>query len=337
MDIRNRRDLHTAAENAVANAPAQKHQTVLVYTGITFLLALASCILTYYLDTRIAGTGGLGNMGLRSTLSTIQTVLPMVQTLVLLGLEVGFYRSVLNIARGGVSQPRTLMEGFHRFGPMLRAQLFMGLIYGAIMVVSINLGAYIFVALPLSNPFMELIAPFMEAITTGDAVLLETQMQTMDADMAVSMTKSMIPYAVISLILFAVLFVPLFYRYRMVTFCLADNSRMGAIAAMRTSRKLMYRKGMALFRLDLSLWWYYLLQLLVVILCYGGTLLAVMGIQLPLPPVLNLFLFPVLSLVAQFAVHYFVLNRVLTTYAFAYESLKEPPKPQDEPNLPFQV
>lgn len=337
MDIRNRRALHASAREAVAADPGQPKQVVLIYAGTSCLLSLLSSILSYYLDGQIADTGGLRNMGLRSILSTIQTVLPIVQTLVMLGLELGYHRAALMIARGQESGPRTLLAGFRRFGPMIRALFIQGMIYFAIGTIGTQLASYLFLMLPVSDSFYSQLMPLLESDAALDQAALTQQLLALDETALVSLAYSLIPFMLICLAVFALMAIPTFYRYRMVSFCLADGEGCGALAAMRASRTMLRRNRFALFRLDLSLWWYYLLQGFVTVLCYGGIILSMLGIELPLPAIVDLFLFPVLSLLAQFVIHYFVLNRVQTTYAMAYEALRsEPDQPRKE-NLPFAI
>ena len=119
----------------------------------------------------------------------------------------------------------------------------------------------------------------------------------------------------------------------MVGLCIADEPRVGALAAMRQSRDMLRRNRFALFKLDLSMWWYYLLQLLVTVICYGNVLLPMVGVTLPFNDTVAYFLFLVLSLIAQMAVAYFAMNRVNVTYAMAYESLR--PKPQESKSVPL--
>lgn len=331
MDIRNRRAIHASAREAVAAAPGRPDLAVLLYAGTACLLALVSAFLSYYLDNQIAETGGLSNMGLRSILSTIQTILPVAQAVVMLGLELGYHRSVLNMARGQESGPRTVLEGFRRFGPILRAQIIQGLFYGMLGMVTMYLSTYLFLMLPMSADFYAIMEPFLSSASVLDQTLVIDEATTIAA------MSAMEGLIWIWLAMFALVAIPLYYRFRMVSFCLADGNGCGALMALRTSRILMHRNRFALFRLDLSLWWYYLLQVLVSAICYGNILLALVGIDLPLPDVLELFLFPVLSLMVQLVVHYFVLNRVYTTYALAYESLKQgPDEPRKDP-LPFSV
>ena len=259
-------------------------------------------------------------MGLRSILSTISALLPMAQTLVLLGLELGYCSVMLDVARGRGAEARNLSAGFQRFGPMLRATLLQGLIYLAIFIGAAYLSVWIFMLLPVSNTFYELAAPIMESFTTMSVGF------TLDNETLFALNGALLPYYVILLVLCCVMIIPIMYQYRMVTFCIADGEQPRALAALRDSIQMMRRNRFALFRLDLSFWWYYLLQALVSVICYGDMLLSMAGIALPWSSGVSTLLFLAMSLLLQLAVFYFFLNRVTVTYATAYDALR--PRPQ---------
>ena len=120
----------------------------------------------------------------------------------------------------------------------------------------------------------------------------------------------------------------------MVTFCLADNPRQGALAAMAQSRRLLRGNCFALFRLDLSLWWFYLASLVINLLCYGDVLLPMIGVSFPWSSTVSFYAFFILSLAAQVALNYFAMNRVYAVYAVAYDALLDQQQP---PKYPVQV
>ena len=125
------------------------------------------------------------------------------------------------------------------------------------------------------------------------------------------------------------LLVPLYYRFRMVTFALADDPRRGAIHAIAKSRHLMRRNCFALFRLDLTLWWFYAAQLVISLVCYGDMLLPMIGVTFPWSDTFSYYLFFALSLALQMALYYFGMNRVYAVYAVAYDALMEQiPQPE---------
>ena len=61
----------------------------LVYSAGLVGSAVLVLIMDYFLSEMISGTGGLGNLGTRTILSTLQSMLPILQMLVLLGWNAG--------------------------------------------------------------------------------------------------------------------------------------------------------------------------------------------------------------------------------------------------------
>ena len=334
MTIRDRDAIfHTAGQRLDSNR-AQAQRVLLFFLAITTALTVAVSLISVLLSDRISETGGLRNMGLRSVLSTGQNVLPLIQSAVLLGLQMGYTTMCLRISRGEPIPGDTLLGGFRRFFPLLISQLLLGLIYTGVAFMSIYAGTYLFMLLPASDRFYEILSPVLNSATVlSDAAVLD------EATIAAAV-QAMVPMLGISAALFLLVFIPMHYRYRMVIYRLIDQPRPGALAALRESRFMMRRNRLALFRLDLRLWWYYLLQVLMVVVLYGDTLLALLGIFLPMSGTAAYFLFMGLSLALQWAVSWFFMNRVEVTYALAYDALlpKEQevqPSPQP-PAVPWQ-
>ena len=321
MDIRNRSAIRQAADRALAEAPGNPKRVVLVFAGASSLLALLVTLISFALSSQISNTGGLHNFGLRSMLSTGQSILPLVQMLLMLCWNMGYAVCALRMSRRQEAEPRTLLEGFRLFGPVFRATLLQGLIYFAVAFAAMYLSSFLFMMLPVSEDFYAAMEPLM-----GASASLDPEALLSDAALS-ALSSAMLPMFFIFLAVFCVAAVPITYQYRMVSFCLADSPKPGALAAMRESRAMMRRNRFALFRLDLCFWWYYLLQVLISMLCYGDLLLPMFGVLLPWSDTVSSFVFYGVSLAAQLALYCFALNRVQVTYATAYEALR--PKPQE--------
>lgn len=327
MNIRDRRAIHDTAAHALDRA-AEAQKIALVYGLICCGLSLISTILSGLLGDRISGTGGLGNIGLRSILSTVQSVLPLVNLIVTACLGLGYHTAMLCFTRGFDASVNTLMSGFRHLGVVLRALLFQILIYSGAGFIAVYLSSFIFMSTPFSEPFIEVVEPLVSSMTVMDTGIM------LDDATLMAAAETMMPMLWILLAVCLMMMVPLYYRFRMVDFCLADDPRMGAIHALAKSRHMMRRNCTALFRLDLSLWWFYAAQLLISLVCYGDILLPMVGISFPWSNEISYYLFLVLSLVMQIALYYFGMNRVYTTYAVAYDALQqELPKPE----LPVQM
>ena len=317
MNIRDRRAIHHTAARVLGSAPGNPTHIMLIYAGVSCLLALLITVITQYLDKQIANTGGLSNIGLRSALSTILYLLPVAQSFFLLCWELGYTASAMKFARMQEATPGTLLTGFRHIAPLLSSSLLQVLIYLALGIFSFSISSNIFLMTPFSRPFIDAVTPVL-----SEASVLNPDLMMDEATMA-AISGTMLPMLVIFCIVYAILVIPAVYRYRMVPFCLLDLGR-GGFTALRTSRHLMRRNRFALFRLDLSFWWYYLLHFVAVALAYGDTLLSLMGIILPLPKMVSFYLFYILSLAMQLVIFYFSLNKVSVSYVIAYDSLRNP-------------
>ena len=320
MDILNRRAIRNMAAENLAAAPGDPQNTALAYAGGTALLALAVSIVTQLVGLQIDGTGGLGNMGLRSILSTVQYILPLAQSVVILCIGFGYHSAVLRMSRRQESSPRTLLDGFRFFGPLLRLTLLQAVIYIAIAFVAMYVSAQIFVMTPLADDFWEIMMPIVSSTSVLDSEIV------LDDATLFSATEAMLPMIPIFLVLFLAAAAPIYYQYRMANYALLDDPKRGAIAAMRESRAMMKKNRFSLFKLDLGFWWFYLAELLISVLAYGDTILPMLGVTFPWPDTVSYYLFYVLSLALQVGLYYLFLNRVNVTYAAAYDVLR--PKPQ---------
>lgn len=315
MDIRDRAQLHRRAQEALAVRQDQMKKILLYYIGIITVLSLAASGLSALLSNRIADTGGLGAMGLRSALSTAQTVLPLVQMVVLMGLQLGYHRSALEVVRGRVVTRDHLFGGFRRFFPFLRAWILQGLLYFAAGFASLYAGTYLYLMLPVSAAFRNTVTPMITAAMdpSGTVTVTEEILAVIAANIA--------PILWIFAALYLLVVIPMHYRYRMTIFRILDQPRARAFAALRESRFLMRGNRIALLKLDLSFWWYYLLQVLASLVLYGDLVLPLLGVQLPISATASYFLFLILSLALQFVTFYFFMNRVTVTYALFYSGL----------------
>ena len=319
MDIRNTRQLKEFSAERLANA-RDGQKIVLYYSLITVAVSAAATALSYVLSQQIARTGGLGSMGVRSALTTAQTLLPIVQAVFLMCLTLGYLATMLRIARGQYASPNGMRLGFDRFWVLLRCTLLKGLIFGGVAMASMYVAIAIYMMTPLSNSVVDILMPLVKnAGTSGILLDAATYAQLMDATM---------PAMGIFGVLFLVLAAPVFYRYRMADYLIIDRPATGALAALRDSRMMTKGNRWNLFRLDLSMWWYYAAVLVSTAIGYGDQLLPALGITLSFSDTVSYFLFLGAYLAATFAVYYFLRNRVEVTYALAYDSIR----PQDPEN-----
>ena len=307
-----------AAERVAAAENSRK--IVLIYAGIITALAALVTVVNYVLKLQIAQTGGLSNMGLRTMLSTIQSVLPMVQSFVTMCLELGYVAAMLRIARQQYTSAHTLKLGFERFWVLMRWTLIQGFLYTLVGIAAFWVAVQLYMITPLSNSAMTILEPYL---TDMDTVLAMLQ----DPAFTEQITTAMLPLFVLFGAVYAVLFIPISYSLRLAKYVIIDKPGKGAVFALKESRKMMRGSRMRLFRLDLSLWWWYAISFCSALLCYGDVLLPMIGISLPFSADVAYFVFFALFLIVQFAACFFLRNRIEVVYAQVYNALK--PREQD--------
>ena len=319
MDIRNTRQLKDFSAGRLANA--RDGQKIILYFSLIAIAATALAnVASYVLSRQIAKTGGLGSMGVRSALTTAQTLLPLVQAGFLMCLTLGYLATMLRIARGQYASPNGMRLGFDRFWVLLRCTLLKGLIFGGVAMASLYVASMIYMMTPLSNSAVDILMPLVKnAGASGIALDDATYAQLM---------RATAPAMVIFGVLFLALAAPLFYRYRMTDYLIIDRPAAGALAALRDSRMMTKGNRWNLFRLDLSMWWYYAAMLVSIAVNYGDQLLPDLGITLPFSDTVAYFLFFGVYLAMTFVIFYFLRNRVEVTYALAYDSLR-PREPEN--------
>ena len=322
MDIRNTSEIKGAALRRLTDA-GQAKRVAAIYAGVTLGLSALVTILGLVLDGMMSGAGGLSGMGRRTMLSSVQSVLPVVSALITMCVELGYQAAMLRVARGQYTSPRTLRLGFDRFWVLLRCVLLEGLILFGITFGGIYLATMLFMFTPFSRRVMELMTPVLDNVT-----LLSPEM-VLDENLYNQLMQAMIPAFVLCTIVVAAAAIPVLCRLRMARFVIIDKPGIGAMAALRESRKMMKGNCLKLLKLDVGLWPYYVGCVLASLLCYGDVLLPMAGVNLPMSDTVSYYVFFVLYLAAQFAVYYYLRNPAETAYAIAYDSIR-PKEPRAE-------
>lgn len=322
MDIQNTREIRLAAQRRVTDAQ-QAGRIAAIYAGVTLGLSALVTILGLALDGMMTGATGLSGMGRRTLLSSAQTMLPWVVALITMCVELGYQAAMLRVARGQYTSPKTLRLGFDRFWVLLRCTLLEGLILFGIAFGGVYLASLLFMFTPFSRGVVELLTPVLQNVT-----LLSPEL-VLDEGLYDQLMHAMIPAFILCAIAVAALAIPVLFRLRMARFVIIDKPGVGAMAALRESRGMMKGNCLRLLRLDIGLWPYYAGCVAASFLCYGGDMLPLMGVKLPMSETVSDYLFFVLYLAAQFAVYYFLRNPAETAYAIAYDSIR-PKEPNHE-------
>ena len=319
MEIRNPSVLKQDAARALKTG-REPGKVITAYAGISAALTALVFVVSYFLSRSLDGTGGLRNLGSYQILQTIQSCLPVVQILAGLVLELGYISAMMRISRRQYADHTDLKAGTGYLGPMIRLSAWIGLVMLGIAFGCYYVSYLIFLMTPWGSAMLKTVFAMSQSgiVLDGTAPIDEAVM--------VQLTQSTLPLMLIFLVIFGVAGIWLSYRYRMAVYCLLDNPRAGAMAAVRESRRLMRGNWRKLFRLDLSFWWYFAGVVLASCIGDAATVVEALGISLTIDPDVLYFLSLGGYLAVQFALEYFCRNRVECTYILAYDGIRTPPK-----------
>lgn len=301
---------------------AQHHcdprRLVLIHVGALLLVNLLSNGLHLFLDSQIQTTAGLGGLGARTVLQTIQTVLSYANLLLTPFWQAGFVLLTIRWATGQAAGPRDLFSGFRRAGSIISYQLFYMLLLFALTYAASRVASVIFAMTPWAAGFLEMVEP---AIVDG-ALDVELLMELpMDA-----LLLSYLPMLGIMALILIPLLIWVGYRFRLASFFIMEPSaRFGGVSALFASFRATRGYVGKLFRLDLSWWWYYALEYLLLGVCYLDYILPALGIQLPINETAAYFVFLIAYSLLAFALYSWKQAEVSTTYALAYREIIQPP------------
>lgn len=314
MDILNPSTLRDSARRALARGREPK-KLVYAYAGIGLVISLLVTLADLWLDNQISGTGGLSNLGTRAIFSTAQQAIPALSSIVAMCLELGYLAGMLRISRGQYADHTDLMTGFRKFWPLLRLTLLQGILYMGLGILAVQLGAVIFSMTPWAEPLMEILYPI---VSSGSA--------TLDEATVLQAYSLMGPMFAIVIVVYLIILIPFMHKMRMANYCLLDDPRGGAMAAIRASSKMMRRRFVSMLKIDLHNWLYYAATIVMTVIMYGDLILAVLGVSVPMDSLtFSLLVFGV-SLALQFGIQVTLRNQTEATYVMAYEQLREKPK-----------
>lgn len=288
-------------------------KVVLLYVGVTLLLSLLLMVVDYLLEQQIGSTGGLSGIGTRSALETARSVLQLLHGIAVPFWQVGYLFYTLKLAQEEDVGYPGLLQGFRRFGPVLRLKLLITGILFLVMMASSYLASSLFFLTPWSDTLLEALMPMVT--TTLDP-------NTMPDIYEAIPLSAILPMMLLFLVCFVALAIPVAYRFRMAELWLLDHPGQGAFLSLLNSGRLMHKKCIAVFKIDLHFWWFYGLQLLISLLGVADLLLLQLGISLPFDPSVGYFVLFGISAVLQLGLYLWKQNEVSVTYAHVYEALK---------------
>ena len=320
MDLQNRKELRDTAKQRLNSCDSAVKITC-IYAGISVGASLLLNLVQLFLNSQISQTGGLQNLGMRSMLSTLNTMLPIVLNFLLMCVGLGFTGAMLRISREQYASPNSLRVGFERFWVLLRAVLLQGGFYIMACIAGYVISMQVFFLTPMSRNLMAVMAPVLKS-SNGDLMAILNNPAVME-----QLANSMIPLYLMMGIITLLICAPIYYRFILVKYLILDRPGTGALMALRDSRIMMRGNCMKFFKLDLSLWPYYLASFLSLLVSFGAPVLSLLGVPLPGSPAVISFVFLLISLAFSFLTTLFLQPHMEVTHALAYASLlpKEQP------------
>ena len=318
MDLNQRKELKNTAKQRLENAQ-EGPKIALIFSCMILLLGLITNVVSFGLGLQIEQSTGLRNLSLRSTLSAIQTFLPMVISVLIVVISLGFRGTMLRISRGQYASARGMKIGFDRFWLLLRLELLRAGCYFVALILGSQIGFGIWMITPMSRSFLEVVNTV--PMDQGNAMTM-----MMDAAVEAQLLSSLLPMMFLTGLLTLALVAILFYRFRMADYVILDEPGIPALLALRRSAFMMKKNYKKMFLLDLSMWWYYLAMVLTMLVGYGDMFLSLMGVTLPFSSNVMFFISLALYLGLNFLVTLFLRPHVEVVYGLAYDSLR--PKPR---------
>lgn len=313
MNIPSARALEQAAGQRLERAEYDPKKLSAIHAAISLGVTLLLSLVSLFLNRQIHNTGGLSGIGSRTALMSAQSVLQLAANLALPFWEVGFLYCALQLSRGRSSQPKDLTAGFRQWSRLLRLWLLQGILYFGIAFLAIQAASILCAMTPLGTQMLEAMEPFM-----NNTALLEKGLSDVQIE---ALLKAMIPVYAIAGAAFLAIALPFFYRFRMSSYLVFDQTYLRPMEAMRFSRRMMQGNCVALFKVDLHFWWYYGLLLLCAAASYLDVLLLAFGVTLPVSAEAAAIVCLGIHSIAGLLIARSFRSRVATVYACAYDSL----------------
>lgn len=317
MTIRDRRELKQTAARRLQAASYPAKKLIFIHSGIALAAAMLVQVLTYLIQEQIDAHSGLSGVQTRAMLETAASALRVIYNILVPFWSMGLIHSALRLSRGHAAYPHTLVEGFRRFGPVLRLELMQLLIFGILAFAAMYASSMLFMFTPTGVEFAQMLEPM---ILSGEFTDYMQLMEAIPQQTILDLYKVVLP---IFCVLALALIVPATYRLRMASYLVMDRSGTGAWKAVRTSNRIMRRRCFRLFLLDLSYWWYGVLAVLAMVPMFADLLLPMVGIRLPLEDsvvmLIGYAIYGALTLILEVAVQ----PKRQTVYALAYDALTE--------------
>ncbi len=316
MTIKDRDQLQLQAQSCLQNASCDPKKLVLTHTGITVGVSLAISLIGLLIQQGVAQTGGLSGIESRNMLQTLESMLNTTYSIAMMFWPVGLVYTFMLVARSQHAEQRDLARGFFRWGPVLRLTLLKYLLFIGLAIPCAYISSMLTIS--FSDKLIEVMGPVAEALSddpNADVMALVAEIPLGE------LLPALAPVLIVFAILYLTIAIFLGYRLRFASYAIVDESRVGALAAMRQSMAMTKGHVKDLFLLDLRFWRYYVLSFLITGLCFADMLPGV-GDALPLSRSVTGILCYCIYAGLLLWLDCTFRPRMETTYATAYDVMK---------------
>lgn len=303
-------------KQALGNAACDPYKLFLIHTAVSVGAMLLVVLINYLLGGQIEASDGLGSMGARSILQTVQLVLSEVVSLLLPLWELGAIYIAIRIFRGENAEIADLSVGFRRLWAVVRTLLLEMAVYLVVSMAIVYALSIAYALTPFGKDLMELMDGYMQ-ITTEEELMALMQ----DEAFYEAMMQAMMPVLILSGFVAAGACGFVSYAIRLMRYVVLDQN-FGPWQALKWSIGHTNGAKKELFKLDLHFWWYYALQVVLTLVLYVPELSAYLGLQLPMNADTAYWLCYGLYAAGQVALLSLARPQVEVAFAAAYDALK---------------
>jgi uncharacterized membrane protein len=288
---------------------------LLIYFAISLGVSLLLSLMQIYISDQAAQVGGLDGLQTQAIWDSVCSILELAFSVLSPIWGFGLTFVTLQFARGEESHPRCLTAGFHRFGRGIGLYLLSSLLASLVSFIAVFVGILLMALLVNFDELTSVLAPFEQLAAENPALMEDPAfLSTLPWDQVIS--TMLLP--LVLMVLFIVgLSVAMSYLLRLASYYIMDTPGVNPALAIIRSCIGVGKNLKTFLMLDLSHWWFFLL---IVLLTFFSMIPG-------LPGTINLgtwraFLWQLTYALGVCALYWWKGPQVMTTYALAYDKLK---------------
>lgn len=316
MNILQSAGLKRRAATLLEQTQPEYRKLVTIHAAVSFGVLLVISLIQLLLNLSMTNEAGISGIGTSAIFTTAKATLGVISGILLPFWEVGVLYTSVRVVRRQEAEFTHLTRGLRRWGVVLRHYLLLLMLYFGVLMLLSNLIPVFMMLFPMPQSMEASMAEIDLSTVTDPMMLLEIP----------GLMTYLLPICGIFMLIYFAVLIHLAYRFRMSQYLLLDDPAVPALPALVLSNQMTKGHKWSLCKLDLSFWWYYLLQFAASAISFGPEILDLAGVSLPIAADVQFFLFQGLYCLASVAVVWFFGAFVQTTYACAYDTLRNPPQ-----------